>query len=76
MKDYLIISQIVVSILLIIFILFQQRGTALGSSFGGEEGFYATRRGLQKKIFWLACFLGFLFIILALIIDFLKLYKG
>jgi len=67
MKQYLLIAQIIVALLLMVFILFQQRGTALGSAFGGEGGFYATRRGVQKKIFWLTCVFGALFIILALL---------
>ena len=67
MKQYLLIAQIIVALLLMVFILFQQRGTALGSAFGGEGGFYATRRGIQKKIFWLTCVFGALFIILALL---------
>jgi len=67
MKQYLSIAQIIVTLLLMVFILFQQRGTALGSAFGGEGGFYATRRGIQKKIFWLTCVFGALFIILALL---------
>ncbi len=67
MAQYLPIAQITVAIFLIVFILLQQRGTALGSAFGGEAGFYATRRGIQKKIFWLTCLFGFLFIILALL---------
>jgi len=67
MKSFLPIAQIVVAILLIIFILLQQRGTALGSAFGGGGGFYATRRGIQKNIFWASCVFGALFIILALL---------
>src|SRR4030042_1474031 len=51
MKLFLPIAQIVVSILLIIAILLQQRGTALGSAFGGSGGFYAPRRGIQQKLF-------------------------
>jgi len=67
MKEYLPFIQIIVSGLLIVFILLQQRGTALGSAFGGEGGFYATRRGLQKKIFWATVVLGVLFLALALL---------
>jgi len=67
MKNFLPIAQIVVALFLIVFILLQQRGTALGSAFGGEGGFYATRRGIQKKIFWLTCIFGALFVILALL---------
>lgn len=67
MKQYLPIAQIVVAVLLIVFILLQQRGTALGAAFGGGEGFYATRRGIQKKIFWATVVFGALFVILALL---------
>ena len=69
MAQILPIAQIIVSIALIVLILFQQRGTALGSAFGGEGGgFYATRRGLQKKIFWATIVLGGVFIILSILI--------
>ncbi|MBZ9577436.1 preprotein translocase subunit SecG [Patescibacteria group bacterium] len=67
MQTLLPIAQIIVAILLIVFILLQQRGTALGSAFGGEGGsFYATRRGIQKKIFWATIICGVLFIVFAL----------
>ena len=67
MRQYLAIAQIFLAFFLIILILLQQRGTALGSAFGAGGGFYATRRGIQQKIFWLTGILGFLFIILALL---------
>ena len=68
MQQYLPIAQIIVSILLIICILLQQRGTALGGAFGGggeSSGLYSTRRGLQQKILWATVILGTLFIALA-----------
>ncbi len=65
---FLPIVQIVISILLIIAILLQQRGTALGSAFGGEGGsFYSTRRGIQAKLFQGTIILGILFIALAIL---------
>ena len=68
MKTILPFIQIIIAILLIVFILLQQRGTALGSAFGGEGGgFYATRRGIQKKIYWATIVCGVLFIALALL---------
>ena len=68
MDTILSISQIVVSILLIVSILLQQRGTAIGSAFGGESGgFYATRRGIQKKLFWATIVFGILFVCLAVL---------
>lgn len=63
MKTFLLIFQIVVSVALIVFILLQQRGTALGSAFGGgDSGFYSTKRGIQKKLHWLTIIFTGLFI--------------
>jgi len=68
MNQILLISQIIVSVLLIIFILLQQGGTALGSAFGGDSGgTYSTRRGVQQKIYIITIILGALFIILTLL---------
>lgn len=69
MKNILVISQLIVSAILITFILLQQRGTALGSAFGGsgEGGSYSTRRGIEKKIYWGTIIFGIIFIVLAII---------
>ncbi len=67
MKQILFILQIAVPSLLILLILLQQRGTALGSILGGEGGYYLKRRGLEKKIFWGTVALGALFLALSLI---------
>lgn len=66
MKNILILAQIIVSLLLILMIMLQQRGQALGSTFGGGSEFYATRRGIEKKIFWATIIFGIIFIILAI----------
>ncbi len=63
----IIIAQVIVSILLVLFILLQQKGTALGSAFGGSSDVYSTKRGLQKKLSWLTGIFGTLFILLALL---------
>lgn len=67
MANFLPFAQIIVAVLLIVLILLQQRGTALGSAFGGEGGFYSTRRGIQKKIYFATCVLGAAFLLLALL---------
>lgn len=67
MKDYLPLIQIAVSVILIVLVLLQQRSQALGSAFGGDSGFYSTRRGMQQKMFWATVVLGILFIALALL---------
>jgi len=66
MNNLLLLAQLIVSVVLIVLILLQQRGTALGSAFGQEGSFYGTMRGLQKKIFYLTIVFGALFIGLAL----------
>ena len=67
MNSYLVYLQIGVAVLLVVSILLQQRGTALGSSFGGGEGtFFATRRGIQQKLYVATIVLGILFIALSL----------
>lgn len=64
----LFIIQTIVAVALIACILFQQRGAALGSSFGGGGGAsHTTRRGLEKKIYWATIILGTLFIFLAVL---------
>jgi len=67
MKEYLPYIQIIISVLIIIFVLLQQGGNSLGSSFGQEGGYYTTRRGIQKKIFWATIVLGVLFVATALL---------
>ena len=67
MKDQLLIAQIIVSVLLVVAILLQQRGTALGSAFGGVKEVYSTRRGMQKKLMYGTVVLVVAFIVLALL---------
>lgn len=56
------LAQILVSILLIIAILVQQRGGGLSGVFGGEGSVYSTRRGIEKNIFIATVILAVLFI--------------
>jgi preprotein translocase subunit SecG len=64
--SWLQIAQIVISILLIIVILLQNRGAGLGSAFGGTGGVYLTKRGLEKKLFAVTIVLAVLFFGLSL----------
>jgi len=67
-SNILYVLQIIISILLITGILFQQRGSALGSAFGQGEGVsFGVRRGAEKKIYWATIVLGGLFIIVSIL---------
>lgn len=72
MKQYLFIAQSVISVLLIISILLQQRGSSLGSAFGGSGSFHISRRGAEKKLYWATVVFGIIFVILAMLNLFLK----
>jgi len=61
------ILQIIFAVLLVTTILLQQRGTGLGSAFGGEGNVFASRRGVEKLLFraTIALVIGFLGIAVA-----------
>lgn len=59
------IAQVIVSILLIVAILLQNRGAGLGSAFGGSGGVYLTKRGLEKKLFFVTIILSVIFFALS-----------
>lgn len=71
MNNIFLILQAATSIVLIVLVLLQQGGSGLGSAFGQEGGTYATKRGVQKKIFWGIIALGFLFVLLSILNLFL-----
>jgi len=58
------ILQVIISVIIVVLILLQERSAGLSGIFGGEGGgFYQTRRGLEKIIFvstiiLLAAFVG------------------
>lgn len=59
-------SQIILSIVLIISILLQNRGSGLSAAFGGDFGGFHTKRGLEKFLFFVSSVVGVLFIVNAL----------
>ncbi|MDO8466641.1 MAG: preprotein translocase subunit SecG [bacterium] len=63
------LAQILVSVILIILILLQERSSTGGLGiFGGSDGgFYQTRRGFEKAIFGLTIVVAFAFAGLALL---------
>ena len=67
MNTYLFYGQIVVSIILVVLVALQQRGTALGSAFGGGGEFYSSRRGMQKNLFYATVDVVGIFIVLSIL---------
>lgn len=66
MNQILLFTQIAVSITLIIIILLQAKGSGLSTVFGGEGGFYRSRRGVEKLFVYITIILTVLFLVLSL----------
>lgn len=62
----LFIAQAVVSVLLVVAILLQNRGAGLGSAFGGDFGGYYTKRGMEKFLIYATGVLALAFFLLAI----------
>lgn len=62
------LSSIVVSLVLIVLILLQVKGGALGNLLGGDAGggFTRTRRGLEKTLFQITVYLAIIFMAISL----------
>ncbi len=65
---YISLAQVVLSIILIILILLQERESGLSGVFGGSQaGAYQTRRGFERLIFWGTIIVAIAFAVLSLI---------
>lgn len=62
------IIQLIVSVLLVVSILLQNRGSGLSGAFGGDFGGYYTKRGLEKFLFYVSMLLGIVFVGLSIVI--------
>jgi len=68
MHTFLFIIQIVVSILLIIIILMQNKGTGLSSTFGGAGMVFHAQRGVEKLLHNITIVLAVLFLLSSFLI--------
>ena len=51
MNNFWLVSQAVLSVLIITAVLLQTQGGGIGPAFGGSTNSYHTKRGLEKVIF-------------------------
>lgn len=62
-KKLILTSQVILSVLLIVSILLQSRGSGLGSIFGNIGGeFYRSKRGMEKLLYRATAVLAILFV--------------
>ena len=62
-KQFLALTQIILGLLIIGLIILQSKGTGMGSTFGGDMGFYGTKRGAEKILFITTIVISTLFMI-------------
>ncbi len=69
MKIYIAIAQTVVAVIIIAFILLQERSSGLSGFLGGGDsgGFYQARRGMERVVFIGTIALSVLFVVLAIV---------
>ncbi|MBI4023175.1 preprotein translocase subunit SecG [Candidatus Berkelbacteria bacterium] len=66
MAQALTFLQLGLSILLIVTILLQQRGTGLGGAFGGSGTVYRSKRGVEQLLFRSTVAIALLFVLVAM----------
>jgi len=62
MKTLLFVSQIVISVLLMLAVLSQQRSAGLSETFGGGGSFFVAKRGAEKVLSIATVVLAVLFV--------------
>lgn len=67
MNNFFLIFEIILGVILVGLIVLQSKGTGLGSTFGGDMGFYGTKRGAEKMLFILTIIVAAIFLISSLI---------
>jgi preprotein translocase subunit SecG len=63
---YLNIVQIIVSVVLIIVILMQTRGSGFSATFTSDSSIYRTRRGVERTLFNFTIGLAVFFVVISL----------
>lgn len=64
---------IIVSVILILVVLLQTKGSSFSGAFGGDSSsIYRTRRGLEKSLFQFTIAVAVAFILLAIISNFVR----
>lgn len=64
---FLSIAQIILGVALIAGVLLQSKGEELGGVFGGQQGVYQTRRGIDRLLFTITIFIAIAFFALAVV---------
>jgi preprotein translocase subunit SecG len=65
------LAMIIVSVILILVVLLQTKGSSFSGAFGGDSGsIYRTRRGIEKTLFQFTIGIAGVFVVLAIVSNF------
>ena len=67
LKQVIFLIQIILGLILVDLIWLQSKGTGIGSTFGGDMGFYGTKRGAERLMFIVTIVVSALFLITSLL---------
>ncbi len=67
MTTYLNVAQIIISIVLILVILLQTKGSSFSGAFQTDASVFRTRRGVEKTLFQLSIGLAALFVLVSIV---------
>lgn len=68
LQNILLIAQIVISALLVVSVLLQNRAEGLGKMFGGGGEVYRTKRGLEKFLYYFTMVLILALVVLSFVL--------
>ena len=68
LQNILFYAQIIVSALIVISVLLQNRAEGLGKMFGGGGEVYRTKRGFDKFLYYATMFLALVLVVLSLVL--------
>jgi len=63
MGNIILITQIIISVVLVILILMQPKGVGLGRAWGGAGEFYKSKRGVERIVFYMTLIFTLVFIL-------------
>ena len=63
MGNIILITQIIISVVLVILILMQPKGVGLGRAWGGAGEFYKSKRGVERIVFYMTLIFTLVFLL-------------
>ncbi|MEA2639351.1 MAG: preprotein translocase subunit SecG [Chloroflexota bacterium] len=73
---YLNAAQILVSLLLIVLVLMQLRGSGFSTGYSSDSSIYRTRRGMERTLFQMTIGVGVAFVVLSVLSVLVPKFAG